>query len=88
MQKEGRMQEIWLEAPQAPTFPDHEVPLKTKEFPSPSIDTQNFVPTQPIDSNPWAAGIVVGADHEVPLKRTAWFRLGTAAQNVALVHVR
>lgn len=87
-QNVGLAQEIWLAAPQAPTFPDHDVPLKTKEFPSPSIDTQKVVPTQPIDSNPWAAGIVVGPDQDVPLKRTAWFRLGTAAQKVALVQVR
>jgi hypothetical protein len=87
-QKVGAAQEIWLAAPQAPTFPDHDVPLNTKEFPSPSIDTQNVVPAQPIDSNPCAAGIVVGPDHDVPLKRTAWFRFGTAAQKVALVQVR
>jgi hypothetical protein len=87
-QNEAVAHEIWFAAPHAPTFPDHDRPLKTKEFPSPSMDTQKVEPTQPIDSKPCAAGIVVGADHDVPLKSTAWFRLGTAAQKVALVQVR
>ena len=87
-QNEAETHEIWLAAPQAPTLPDHDVPLKTKAFPSPSMATQNEEPTQPTDSKPWAAGIVVGADHDVPLNTSASFKFGTAAQNVALVQVR
>ena len=48
----------------------------------------HVVPTQSMDSNPWAAGMVTGADQAVPLNTTAWFRLGTAAQKVDVVQSR
>ncbi len=88
MQNCDDTQEIWLAAPQAPTLPDQRVPLKMNEFPSPSMAAQKAGPAQPMAVNPWAEGMPVGADHDVPLKVVAWLRSGTAAQKVALAQVR
>ena len=46
------------------------------------------VPTQAMDSKPWAAEMVVGADQVAPLKKRTWFKLGTAAQKVGAVQLR
>jgi hypothetical protein len=59
-----------------------------KEFPSPSIETQNVVPTHPMPVNPWAEEMVTGALQAVPLKMVAWLALATATQYVALVQAK
>jgi len=52
------------------------------------MEMQNVVPTQAMDSNPLAAGMVTGANHDVPLKMVTWLRFGTAAQKVVPVQSR
>jgi len=50
--------------------------------------THHDVPTHVTAVKPWAAEMVVGADHDEPLNVNTWFRPGTATQNVGLGQVR
>ena len=59
-QNVGDTQEIWLAAPQAPTLPDHPLPSKRKELPSPSMVMQKAGPVQSMAVMPCAAGSVGG----------------------------
>ncbi len=87
-QKDGEAHEIWLAAPHAPRLPDQPVPSNANELPSPSMVMQKVGPVQSIAVMPWAALMVAGGCHDAPLNIATWFRLGAAAQRLALAHDR
>jgi len=80
-QNEAVAHEIWFAAPHAPTFPDHDRPLKTKEF-TLTVDghAKGRAPRSRSTRSPARPGSSSAPTTDVPLKSTAWFRLGTAAR--------